>query len=134
MDRILGFTPGRSVKACWTVRSDCAVYDPQREGVPGWAGLEIMAQCAGLYLGLSRARGNTGRSPSVGYLVGARRIDITEPLLPLQAELLIEAACEAADPESGGLGTFECRILCADKLCTGARLMLWCGETDQENI
>ncbi len=131
VDRILDFTPERGVAAQWTVREDSTLYDPERLGVPGWAGLEIMAQCAGLYLGLSRDPGNTGHSPSVGYLVGARRIDIAEPLLPLDAELRVEADCEAADLANGELGTFECRILCADKLYLSARLMLWCGEIDQ---
>ncbi len=131
VDRILDFTPGRRVTARWTVREDSPLYDPEQGGVPSWAGLEIMAQCAGLYLGLSRDPGHGGHAPATGYLVGARRIDIAEPLLPPNAELRVEAACEAASLASGELGTFECRILCADKLCVSARLMLWCGETDQ---
>lgn len=132
VDRILDFTPGLRVMACWTVREDSPLYDPERNGVPGWAGVEIMAQCAGLYLGLSRGSGHAGPSPSVGYLVGARRIDIAEPLFPLQTELLVEADCEAMELANNELGTFECRILCADNLHVSARLMLWCGETDQE--
>ena len=132
VDRILGFTPGRSVTAQWTVRDNNALYDPQRGGVPGWAGLEIMAQCAGLYFGLLRARRKVAsHSPAVGYLVGTRRVDISQPLLPLEAELTIESVCAAADLENGDLGTFECRILCADKPYVAARLMLWCGETGQ---
>lgn len=132
MDRILDFAPGQRVTAGWRVCEDSPLYDPERGGVPGWAGLEIMAQCAGLYLGLSRGPGNSSRSPSMGYLVGARRVDIAEPLLPLHAELLVEADCEAASLASGELGTFECRILCADNLYVSARLMLWCSETERE--
>jgi len=131
LDRILDFTPGRKVTAQWTVRGDCALFDPQCDGVPGWAGLEIMAQCSGLYLGLSRARGKPQYSPTAGYLVGARRIDVHEPVLPLDAVLSIEAVCEVADLSGDELGNFECRILCAGKLCATARLMLWCGATDQ---
>ena len=131
VDRILDFVPGQKVTAEWTVRDDSALYDPQREGVPGWAGLEIMAQCAGLYLGLSRARWEKEHSPAVGYLVGARRVDISQSLLPLKTGLTIEAVCEAAELADGELGTFECRILCADTLYVAARLMLWCGGTDQ---
>ena len=131
VDRILDFVPGQRVTAEWTVRDDSPLYDPQREGMPGWAGLEIMAQCAGLYLGLSRACGETRHSPAVGYLVGARRVDISQPVFPPKTGLTIEAVCEAAELTHGELGTFECRILCADKLSVAARLMLWCGETDQ---
>ncbi len=131
VDRILDFAPGQRVAAQWTVREASALYDPERLGVPGWAGLEIMAQCAGLYLGLSRTPDNTGHSPAVGYLVGVKRIDIAEPRLPVDTELRIEADCEAADLENGELGTFECRILCADKLYVSARLMLWCGDMNQ---
>jgi predicted hotdog family 3-hydroxylacyl-ACP dehydratase len=132
VDRILDFAPGQRVAAHWTVREDSPLYDPERNGVPAWAGVEIMAQCAGLYLGLSRGPGLAGPAPSAGYLVGARRIDIAEPLLPLHAGLLIHAECEAAALTDRELGSFECRILCADKLHVSARLMLWCGETDRE--
>ncbi len=131
VDRILDFEPGRGVTAQWMVRRDSTLYDPQSDGVPGWAGLEIMAQCAGLYLGLCRVREKPANSPAEGYLVEARRIDVREPVLPIDAVLTIEAVCEAAELSAAELGTFECRILCADKLCVTARLMLWCGAANQ---
>jgi len=132
VDRIVDFAPGRGVTGQWTVRRDSALYDPQSDGVPGWAGLEIMAQCAGLYLGLCRVRGTPGNSPTAGYLVGGRRIEVREPVLPIDAVLTIDAVCEAVELSAAELGTFECRILCADKLCVTARLMLWCSAADQE--
>ncbi|MGH8129174.1 MAG: hypothetical protein ACRETC_12605, partial [Gammaproteobacteria bacterium] len=52
VDRVLNFMPGEHVRAAWQVSPASPLFDPARDGVPSWAGIEIMAQCAGLYLGL----------------------------------------------------------------------------------
>ena len=126
IDRIIEFDPGRRVRAAWTVRDDSILYDGTRGGVPAWAGLELMAQCAGLYLGLSRA--SDAAAPDAGYLVGVRRADLVHPLFPAGSELLIDARCEAAGAAAGEMGLFDCRILCAGTAYLKARLLLWCGQ------
>lgn len=125
IERILEFVPGELLRASWNVPDAGILYDEKRGGVPGWAGLEVMAQGAGLYLGLSRRSATP--APRSGYLVGVRRAEITRPLYPARAQLLIEAQCETARLEAGEMGTFRCRILCAETTYLTARLMLWCG-------
>lgn len=129
IDRILEFMPGRLLRAAWTVRETGVLYDEQRGGVPCWAGLEIMAQCAGLYLGLSRRP--TSQAPRSGYLVGVRGAEMTHSLYPVRSRLLIEAQCETASLEAGEMGTFRCRILCGEITYLTARLMIWCGADRQ---
>ncbi len=84
-----------------------------------------MAQCAGLYLGLSRCNKRDGTAPRRGFLVGVRRFQAHRPVLPNHAELLLEAACDGAQLSAGDLGVFDCRILYDDVMYADARLMLW---------
>lgn len=71
--------------------------------VPAAVGLEMMAQCAAVYGGLS----STGGAPPVGFLLGTRRLECRcESFYPGQ-ELRVRAE------RSGGLGamcTFACSI------------------------
>lgn len=128
LDAIVAYQPGKGVRARWRVRASSMLYDPARSGVPAWGGIEIMAQCAGLYLGLSRSQRGHHQRPASGYLVGVRRFHATQAVLPGDAELAISANCETADLSAGGAGTFECRILCSANEGARAHLMLWCAE------
>ncbi len=127
VDRVVSFAPGKHVCAHWRVCSASHLFDPQYGGVPTWAGIEIMAQCAGLYLGLSRRYSSEPGAPRSGFLVGVRRFRALRPLLAQGDELLIEAACDTVHTEADELGIFDCRILCGDCVYADARLMLWCA-------
>lgn len=127
VDRILGFVPGRRVRAEWRAPGAGALFDPSRAGVPAWAGIEVMAQCAGLYLGLSRRDAGGAGKPATGFLVGVRRFRAYRETYPAGAEMTVEADCEDAHVEAGELGLFECRILCGGMVYADARLMLWSG-------
>lgn len=125
VDRVLEFMPGTLIRAAWRVTPASPLFDPARDGVPSWAGIEIMAQCAGLYLGLSHRDRAERSAPRSGFLVGVRRFRAHRPLLAKNAELMLEAACDSACVEAGELGLFDCRILCGDTVYADARLMLW---------
>lgn len=125
VDRVLSFVPGEQIRATWRVSPTSPLFDPACDGVPSWAGIEIMAQCAGLYLGLSRGYARGGTASRSGFLVGMRRFRAHRPVLANHAELTLEAACDGARLSADKLGVFDCRILYADKLYVDARLMLW---------
>ncbi|MGH8128229.1 MAG: hypothetical protein ACRETC_07655 [Gammaproteobacteria bacterium] len=131
VDRVLDFMPGEQIRAAWRVSTTSPLFDPERDGIPSWAGIEIMAQCAGLYLGLTHRNMGDGGPPRSGFLVGVRRFRAHHPLLANHAELTLEAACDGAQLSAGELGLFDCRILCGDTVYADARLMLWSagGET-----
>lgn len=83
--------------------------------VPGWVGLEYMAQCIAAHAGL-RARAN-GEPVEIGFLLGSRRVEIhTAGFAPGQV-LEVRARRQWGDRQ---LGSFACSLLDS---ATGALLM-----------
>lgn len=79
-----------------------------RDGqVPGWIGIEYMAQTVSAWAGL-RHRGK-GTGPQPGLLLGSRRYEVHCAGFPSGKLLRVEARCEFIG--SNGLGQFDCRIL-----------------------
>ena len=74
-------------------------------GVPGWVGIEYMAQSVAAHAG-AQARGRGGE-PAIGYLLGTRSYKSTVSVFPIGARLTI--AIEPLFVEMG-LGAFTCRI------------------------
>ncbi len=86
------------------VRSD-GLFDRQNE-VPGWLGLEYMAQTVAAFSGWRNWQ--AGQSTKVGLLLGTRRFTsigtgfrVGEELI-VRAELVIEA--------TSGMSAFDCRV------------------------
>lgn len=74
-------------------------------GVPGWVGIEYMAQSVAAHAGaLARERGD---EPVIGYLLGTRSYKSAVSVFPIGAELRI--VIEPLFVEMG-LGAFACRI------------------------
>ena len=74
-------------------------------GVPGWVGIEYMAQSVAAHAGaLARERGD---DPAIGYLLGTRSYKSAVSVFPIGAVLTI--AIEPLFAEMG-LGAFACRI------------------------
>ncbi len=82
-------------------------------GVPGWVGIEYMAQAVAAHAGY-KARLDGG-SPEIGYLLGTRAYKSTISHFPVGATLRVHI--EALFVEVG-LGAFECRIDMADTVAT----------------
>lgn len=53
-----------------TISEDNLFFDTNKGGVPAWAGVEIMAQTAGVWVGMEDER--DGRPPQLGFLLGSR--------------------------------------------------------------
>lgn len=103
-----------------TVRPELMLYEPARGGIPAWGAIEIMAQAAGLYLGLEQGR----RGPAARrYLLGVKHFRARREVLACGAELRVEARCRAADPD--GIASFDCRILLGGEASVSALLTLW---------
>ena len=122
IDAIVDFVPGRHLLADLRVHPGLTLFDAERNGVPAWAGIEIMAQAAGLYLGLAGRAQGLGR-PALGYLLGVRRFRARGELLAPGADLAVEALCQSA--EADGIGRFDCRILEGGQERARALLTLW---------
>lgn len=91
------------------------------EGVPGWLGIEYMAQAVAAWSG-ARARASGG-SPRIGYLLGSRRYEATVPMFAIGAELRVFAQCELMS--DNGLGMFDCRIEQDGRVLASGRLSVF---------
>ncbi len=97
-----------------------AWYADADGAMPGWVGLELMAQAVAACRGRSLAE--AGAPPRGGYLVGVREYRCQVPAFPAGAALEVRARLDLEDP--GGLRRFRCEILMAGALLAGATLTL----------
>lgn len=92
-----------------------------RDGeVPGYVGIEYMAQAVSAWAG-GRAR-RAGGAPRVGLLLGTRRYECRGSF-PCGALLRVEARCELMG--DNGLGVFDCRVLMAGETLATARISVF---------
>lgn len=75
------------------------------KGVPGWIGIEYMAQAVAMYAGLRSRR--QGREVEKGLLVGTRRYECAVEYFPVGSLLLVRIEEEILD---GPAGVFTCTI------------------------
>ena len=74
-------------------------------GVPGWIGIEYMAQSVAAHAGIqAHLRGD---APKIGFLLGTRKYECSVDRFPLQSNLEIVVEPLFVEPE---LGAFSCRI------------------------
>jgi len=76
--------------------------------MPGWFGLELMAQSIAAYSGSRHQQ--QGRVPRAGYLLGTRQYACAVAAFPAGALLEVEVCLQYADP--GGLSAFDCGLRC----------------------
>lgn len=94
------------VRAIVEVRADSAFAGPA--GVPSWAGLEYLAQCAGAYSGIEMIE--RGSVPGIALLLGTRRYTALVDCFEAGVRLEIETRVEWRDET--GLVAFSGEIRC----------------------
>ena len=77
----------------------------EKDGIPGWVGIEYMAQAVAAHAGYQERM--VGKPPSIGYLLGTRSYRCDIPFFPLGETLRIHI--ESLFVELS-LGAFGCRI------------------------
>ncbi|NVJ65240.1 MAG: 3-hydroxylacyl-ACP dehydratase [Gammaproteobacteria bacterium] len=104
-------------------------------GVPGWLGIEYMAQTIAAFAGV---KADAKQEPvKIGFLLGSRKYqsDISE--FPFNKKIYVQVK-ELMQDESG-LGVFECQISIDDEVVAQARLNVFQPEdpvkfiNEQEN-
>ena len=75
-------------------------------GVPGWVGIEYMAQTMCAFSGVEEVR--AGLKPTIGLLLGSRRYQSEVDWFALGAELVIRAQLQLRDENN--LVAFQCTI------------------------
>ncbi|PAU78120.1 ApeP family dehydratase [Halomonas salipaludis] len=78
-----------------------------RDGIPGWVGLEWLAQAVAAWAGVQAVEG--GGTPQIGFLLGTRRYRCQVSTFPFGQPIHIEVMLDfRAD---NGLGAFRGRLL-----------------------
>ena len=121
LDRVLAFEESTLVAEV-TIRSDSMFCDG--EGVPGWVGLEYMAQAVAAHAGLQARQ--RGEPPVIGYLLGTRSYSCEAETFPVGEKLTVYV--ESLFVEMA-LGAFACRIE-ADKPLAKATVNVYQPEDD----
>lgn len=75
-------------------------------GVPGWVGIEYMAQTIGVYAGIVRRQ--AGLPIEIGLLLGTRRYECTPPYFAPGTQLIVRAGQLVRD--ASGVAAFACSI------------------------
>lgn len=77
------------------VNPQSGFYDVAAGGVPGWVGLEYMAQTAAVWIGLRDHQ--AGRTPEPAFLVSARQYQAYEPVFPAGSHFFIDVSVKLMD-------------------------------------
>lgn len=91
-----------------------------QQGLPAWAGIELMAQTVSLFAGVRGKR--QGCPPKIGFLLGTRRYQSSCAFFPMHSELVISVK-ELYFGETK-LGVFEC-IIQSEAGCVTANLNVY---------
>jgi predicted hotdog family 3-hydroxylacyl-ACP dehydratase len=75
-------------------------------GVPGWVGLEYMAQAAAAFAGIEQAQ--RGEAPSIGLLIGSRYYSCMLETIPFGTRLIVEARLALRDAED--FAAYNCAL------------------------
>lgn len=112
LDEIIGFDE-ESLQASLIIRDDSTFVEKQ--GVPSWVGLEYMAQAIAAYAG-AQAK-NKGEPVKIGFLLGTRKYNCSEPFFTVGQKLMIHVNKEIDNVN--GLSVFLCTIT-SDRLLVEA--------------
>jgi len=126
LDRILSIDES-SLVAEVTIRPDSVLCD--ESGVPGWVGIEYMAQAVAAHAG-ARAR-LRGDPPSVGYLLGTRSYKCSVAVFPIGMTLTVHIRSLFVEMN---LGAFECRLESGDELANATINVYQPADSDVENL
>ena len=89
-------------------------------GVPGYVGIEYMAQACGAYAGLDAK--SKGEPVRLGFLLGTRRYSCSKPWFAAGDTLTVSVAEVLRD---GVMGVFDCHIAVGGAEVAAARLNLY---------
>jgi predicted hotdog family 3-hydroxylacyl-ACP dehydratase len=94
------------VRCALTIRADSPFLVAAEQGVPGWVGVEYMAQSVGVWAGIQRLQ--AGLPVCIGLLLGTRRYDCSRAHFAIGTRLIVEATLLVRDGD--GVGVFACTL------------------------
>lgn len=118
LDAVLDWDQGR-LAAQVDIHSGSRFFEPVC-GVPGYVGIEYMAQACGAYAGLQAK--HAGKPVRVGFLLGTRQYVSKAAWFRLGETLTV---CIAEVLRESAMGVFDCRISCDGSDVATARLNVY---------
>lgn len=125
LDEVLSYD-SNSLHAVCTIRPDCILLPDGANALPGWLGLEIMAQGVGAWAGAHAL--DAGRPVQLGFLLGTRKLTFARPEIPVGTVLDIQITLSWQD-NATNMGVFDCTLACrtpplgCDDLAPGTPLL-----------
>lgn len=92
------------LRASLTVRPDSTFA--AADGMPGWVGIEYMAQAASAFGGIEQVQ--RGERPSIGLLIGTRYYRCMQDLIPFGTRLEVLARIAMRDAED--FAAYDCTL------------------------
>lgn len=89
--------------------------------MPGWIGIELMAQAIATFAGL--AAHDRGERPRPGFLLGTRRYDAQCDRFA--AQMTLEVSAHESFREPDGMSAFECTIVHDGRVLASATLKVF---------
>ena len=126
IDEILSYD-GDSLLAAVTI-TDASLF-VTAEGVPGYVGIEYMAQACGAYAGAQSL--DSGEPVRIGLLLGSRNYRVTVPRFSRGERLLISARMIFRDDP---LAAFACSITLGTQVVAEAELNVYYGDDDHLRV
>lgn len=78
----------------------------QAGGIPGWVGIEYMAQTAAAFGGIEQAQ--RGEPATIGLLIGSRYYRCMQEIIPFDTRLIVEARLSLRDAED--FAAYDCAL------------------------
>lgn len=117
IDELISHDDDRAV-ATLTVRSELMFCE--KDGLPTWVGIEIMAQTISLYAGVQGKK--SGNPPKLGFLLGTRKMTLPCSHFGVGQILTVVATRQYVHDN---LGVFDCQISMDDEVCMSATLSVY---------
>ena len=108
LDEVLSYD-SNSLHAVCTIRPDCILLPDGTNALPGWLGLEIMAQGVGAWAGAHAL--DAGRPVQLGFLLGTRKLHFARPEIPVGTVLDVQITLSWQD-NATNMGVFDCTLAC----------------------
>lgn len=117
LDKLLGYDQD-SARCEVRIHPDCPFFDPAFGGVPGYVGIEYMAQAIAAFAGAQAL--DAGQPIQIGFLLGSRKFQCHRSRFTDGMALTIEVT--QLHKEESGLGQFDCTILHGQQRLCEARI------------
>ena len=108
LDEVLSYD-SNSLHAVCTIRPDCILLPDGANALPGWLGMEIMAQGVGAWAGAHAL--DAGRPVQLGFLLGTRKLTFGLPEIPVGIVIDVQINLSWQD-NATNMGVFDCTLAC----------------------